>query len=369
MIVFIVLLVTGCCVYSAGVMILVFALGKVRPGSSSGKPYVSVIIAARNERSVIGACLASIMAQDYPDTSYEVIVADDRSSDGTTETLKHFQAVWNNLRVIRIDRVPEGISPKKNALSLALSLARGEIILQTDADCITKKTWISHMVRGFEEGVGMVTGLAPYLKEPGFLNSFIRHEYLWNAILSAGSIILGNATHASGRNLAFRRETFEKLGGYGAAEKILSGDDTLLLQRMQKHSNLRILTVPDVSTHVYSRAPGDLAAFVRQRIRHMSTGRFFSMFQITAGCIVYTFHFILILSLFLSIGSLRNCGIFTAVFLFKILIDGLAAYRTKAVLGLEVEWARFVLNEFLLTVYMAVMPFLGLIVPVAWKEK
>ena len=367
--VIIVLLITSGCVYSVCILILIIALGNIQSGSSPEKPFVSIIIAARDERPMIGICLASIIIQDYPSSLYEVIVADDRSSDGTTEVLKRFKSVWDNLRIIRIDTVPEGVSPKKNALSQAVLQTHGEIILQTDADCITPKSWITNMVRGFDEGVGMVTGLAPYLSEQGALNSFICHEYLWNATLSAGSIALGHATHASGRNLAFRREAFEKLGGYGPARKILSGDDTLLLQRIRKYSNYRILTVPDVSTHVYTRAPNNLGTFVRQRIRHMSTGRFFNPFLITVGFAVYSFHFLLILSLFLSIVSLRTFGVFAGVFLWKILLDFLAAKRTRVVLGLEVEWARFVINECFLVLYMAIVPFLGLIVPVVWKEK
>jgi cellulose synthase/poly-beta-1,6-N-acetylglucosamine synthase-like glycosyltransferase len=367
--IFIIFLIAGCIAYTAGVIIFFAALGRTRPGTSSEKPFVSVIIAARDERESIGACLASIIDQDYSENCYEVIVVDDRSTDGTKEVVDRFREAWSSLDAVRIDSVPEGVSSKKHALSRAIERAKGEIILQTDADCFPPCTWISGMVRGFENGVGLVAGLAPYLKVPGALNSFVRHEYLWNAALSAGSIILGNGTHASGRNLAFRKDIFKRLGGYGYTEKILSGDDTLLLHRIQQIPDYRAATMSDTSTHVYTYAPGDFRTFIRQRVRHMSTGKFFDPYLIAVGCAIYGFHILLLMSFFLMCFSLKVFGVFIAVFLWKAIMDGLMAWRTSAVLGLEVQWRRLLINEVFLILYMAVMPFLGFFVPVSWKEK
>ena len=109
-------LAVGCCVYTVAVVILIAALGRVRTGSIEDKPYVTVVMAAHNERASIGVCLASIMAQDYPEDSFEVIVADDRSTDGTTDVLKHFQENRKNLSFVIINSTPKGVSPKKHAL-------------------------------------------------------------------------------------------------------------------------------------------------------------------------------------------------------------------------------------------------------------
>ncbi|MFC1528410.1 glycosyltransferase [Candidatus Latescibacterota bacterium] len=367
--IYILFLTAGCCVYTAGVALFFAALGRIRSGTSSEKPFVSVIIAARNERASIGACLASLIDQDYPENRYEIIVADDRSTDGTTEVIDRFRDVRSSLEAVRIDSTPDGVSPKKHALSRAIERATGEIILQTDADCVSPRAWISGMVRGFEHGVGMVAGLAPYLTAPGALNSFISHEYLWNAALSAGSIILGNGTHASGRNLAFRRDVFTRLGGYGDSEHILSGDDTLLLHRIRQIPDCRAATMPDTIAHVYTSAPEDVKTFLRQRVRHMSTGKFFDPYLIAVGCAVYGFHILLVLSPVLMFVSLKAFGIAIAVFLWKVMIDGLMAWRTSAVLGLGVQWRRLVINELFLVLYLAVMPILGFFVPVSWKEK
>ena len=69
--------------YCAGVFVLAAASGKARPGISEDRPFVSVIIAARNEIAHLPALLEGLRQQDYPPDRFEVIVADDRSTDGT----------------------------------------------------------------------------------------------------------------------------------------------------------------------------------------------------------------------------------------------------------------------------------------------
>ncbi|MFC1694478.1 glycosyltransferase [Candidatus Latescibacterota bacterium] len=356
------------CIYILCVVLLIAGVRRVCSGVSPEQPSVSVIIAARNEQTVISSILSALKNQDYPEEMYEVIVADDRSADGTFEVLKSFSEKWKRLRIIRIDRIPEHVSPKKHALSEAILQAQGDIILQTDADCLVPRTWISGMVKKFEKDVGIVTGMAPYLKEPGLLNSFVRHEYLWNAVLSAGSIALGRGTHASGRNLAFRRDAFEKCGGYGSMNRVLSGDDTLLLHRISRLPEYRVVTVPDKSTHVYTRAPKDWATFLHQRIRHMSTGKYFDPSLIAVGFAVYGFHILLITSLIFSFFSPPVFFVFAVLFLLKCAIDACAARSAKSTLGLDIRWKPFFINELFITVYMAVMPVLGLVIPVKWKE-
>lgn len=355
--------------YFTIVMILLYGFRRIRCGISEKKPFVSVIIAARNEKNSVSTCLTSLMRQNYKPELFEVIVVDDRSEDGTFEVLSHFKSVWNSLKIIKVDQVPEGVSTKKHALSKAVEIAGGKIILQTDADCVVPENWISGMVSRFEEGIDMVTGAAPYFYGSGFLNSFIRHEYLWNITLSAGSIALGHGTHASARNLGFRQKAFESAGGYGSMKTVISGDDTLLLHRIQKLRKNGVATMPDSSTHVYSRAPVDFRSFVRQRIRHMSTGKYFDPVLIGIGIVVYGYHILTVISLLLAFFSLHALTVCIASFLWKNIVDSIALGRTKAIFGLDVAWKRFIINEFFLLVYMAVLPVCGLFVPVRWKEK
>ena len=51
-------------------------------------PLVSVIVPARDEEASLGACLDAILANDYPEDRFEVVVADDLSEDGTAEVVR-----------------------------------------------------------------------------------------------------------------------------------------------------------------------------------------------------------------------------------------------------------------------------------------
>ncbi|MFC1607795.1 glycosyltransferase [Candidatus Latescibacterota bacterium] len=362
------LTVTGA-IYAVAVISVTRSLAMVRCGQSTDMPVVTVVIAARNERIFLGTCLAALVEQSYPQELIEVIVVDDRSNDGTSAVAERFRECCGQFSCIRIDSVPNGISPKKHALTSAIASAYGNIILQTDADCVPPTGWIAEIVRGFEPDVGMVVGVAPYFRAPGLLNSFVRHEYIWNASLATSSIIRGRGTHASGRNLAFRRDVFDRIGGYGDSVSVLSGDDTLLLHRIRRKSNARIVSVPTKSSHVYTHAPGTFSAFIHQRVRHMSTGTSFDTAHILLGLPVYGFHLLLVMALAAGFFSRMAALLFIAGFAWKCLWDVLVALRVKAALHLETEWRVFVLNELLLVWYMGCMPLLGSILPVKWKEK
>ncbi len=354
--------------YGGVVLLLFTACRNVRNGISKKQPFISVIVAARNERTVIGTCLASLMNQYYPSELYEVIVVDDRSTDATEEVLKRFLEIWQNFSYVRIDTVPDGLSPKKHALNAAVQKARGEIILQTDADCVARPGWLAGMAARFEDGIDMVAGIAPYKKTSGALNSFVRHEYNWNVFLSAGSIVLGTGTHASARNLGFRRDAFKSVEGYGKSARIKSGDDTLLLHSIQKRNPRSVVTVPDHKTHVFTRSPEDFRTFLRQRTRHMSTGRYFSPMQIITGCIIYGFQLLILLSFMCAFFSNAFWGIALLAFLVKIIIDVLIARTASEMFGLSVEWKKYVINEMWVILYMSFMPMAGIIIPVKWKE-
>ncbi|MEX2115522.1 MAG: glycosyltransferase, partial [Bacteroidota bacterium] len=72
-------------VYLVQVSVFLAGLRKRNPKLSTATPFVSVIIAARNEESNIGSCLRSVCTQSYPSVNYEVLLVDDHSEDRTRD--------------------------------------------------------------------------------------------------------------------------------------------------------------------------------------------------------------------------------------------------------------------------------------------
>lgn len=136
------------------------ALGRVREGFADPEPLpkVSVLIAARNETEGIRETLDSVLSQDY-EGEWEVWVADDRSTDDTPKILAEYEAKFERLHVLTIDSIPEGVSPKKQALSKLIDACNGEILCLTDADCIVQPSWIKYLVKEFEPGLNLSPGI------------------------------------------------------------------------------------------------------------------------------------------------------------------------------------------------------------------
>jgi cellulose synthase/poly-beta-1,6-N-acetylglucosamine synthase-like glycosyltransferase len=228
----------------------------------AGRPFASVIIPCRDEAQHIGRCLDDLARQDYPADRFEVIVVDDRSDDGSGEIARSYRSCIPNLKVLRLDSSPPEISPKKNALRRGMGLARGEIFITTDADCRLNPGWISSLISEMEPHVGLVTGLTVFergIKEP-IWQRMQQLDYLSHSFFAAGAI----------------RCAFDGVGGYDDFKGVVTGDDTLLLQRLQRSGRwtVRFCAKPDNLVRSWpEETPRDV---LNQRLRWGSGGLSYS---------------------------------------------------------------------------------------------
>src|SRR5437867_9940768 len=115
-------------------------------------PFVSIIVPAYCEESVIERSIEGVLQLDYP--TFELIVVNDGSTDGTADKVRKY---LYDPRVRLIDKkINEG---KAMALNDAILCARAEIILIMDADAVPDERLIRAMVPHFRHGrVGAVAG-------------------------------------------------------------------------------------------------------------------------------------------------------------------------------------------------------------------
>ncbi|MFW5940649.1 MAG: glycosyltransferase family 2 protein [Chloroflexota bacterium] len=100
----------------------------------------SIIVVAYNDRKYLEACLSALLDQDQPAADYEVIYADNASTDGSADFVeRHFPAV----RVIRFAQ-NLGFTGGNNK---AAEFARGRYIVFQNADTIAHRRWLSELIR------------------------------------------------------------------------------------------------------------------------------------------------------------------------------------------------------------------------------
>ena len=116
-------------------------------------PDVSVLMAVFNEELVIKKKIDSLFSSDYPAGKIEVIVGSDCSTDSTLEILDDLQKLYPSLKVMQFNE-RTGKPGVINKLSI---IARGEILILTDANVFPEKSAIRKLVSGFSDrSVGLI---------------------------------------------------------------------------------------------------------------------------------------------------------------------------------------------------------------------
>jgi Glycosyl transferase family 2 len=105
----------------------------------------SVIVAARDEEVRLEATVGHLLAQQH--VALEVIVVDDRSTDATGDILRRLASEDTRVRATRVEHLPDGWLGKCHACHVGASLATGDWLLFTDADCWLQPDVIARALR------------------------------------------------------------------------------------------------------------------------------------------------------------------------------------------------------------------------------
>ena len=127
------------------------------------RPFVSIIIPVHNEERVIEQKLNNLINLNYPKQLVEIIIASDNSTDRTNEIVEQFISK-NRTHDIKLYKVNKR-QGKTNAQNEAVNIAKGEILIFSDANAILDKDSIIHLTSSFtSEDIVYVTGRLKYVK-------------------------------------------------------------------------------------------------------------------------------------------------------------------------------------------------------------
>ena len=176
------------------------------------KPFVSIMIPAHNEESVIINTVENILSIDYP--NFEIIVIDDRSTDNTATVIKELADKHEN--VIAMVRLPDAFPGKSAVLNDALKVAKGEAILVFDADATVEPDFLTKLIPHLEPSdVGAVQARKVIRnKDVNILTRCQNNEYTMDTQLQIGRDAIKGAVELRGNGELIKRSALEDIGGW-----------------------------------------------------------------------------------------------------------------------------------------------------------
>lgn len=334
---------------------------------------ISIIIPARNEENNIGVCLDAIIKQDYPKDLFEVIVIDDHSTDNTVEIVNRYKSA--NVRCIRLSNHPSDntIAYKKKALSIGIAASTGELIITTDADCFAGQYWLKNIAAIYEqEKPVMIVAPVDFTNNGSLVQLFQSLDFMSMQGITAASHKLKLGNMSNGANLAFSREAYNAVDGYKGIDHLASGDDYLLMMKMQHAYPDKISYLKNTDAIVRTAPQPDWNSFIQQRIRWASkSGKYDDKKLTSILAFVYLYNVLIFISAFVSfvhLNTIYSYSFFSLLFI-KTVVELIYLAPVARFFNKRQELLYFPLLQPLHVLYIVCAGFLGFIGVYKWKGR
>ncbi len=309
----------------------------------NNRPFVSVVIACRNEEKFISKCLDSLLLQDYPKENTEILVADGESEDGTRDVIRTYT---DKNPFVKLLENPQKFTPF--GLNIGIKEAKGEIIIRIDAHSTCEKDYISKCVRYLEEyKVDNVGGVIETL--PG-KNTIIAKAIALSLSYPFG---VGKAYFRIGSKKprevdtvfggCYKKEIFEKIGYFN--ENLPRGQDMELNLRLKRFGG-KILLVPEIRSSYYARS--DFKSFWN----HSVMDGINLIYPLKFGIVIFSWRHLVPLAFVLSLIAFGLLAFFSLKFLWFIASYLLISLYFSAILAFTKKDFRYL---FLIPVAFAIL--------------
>ena len=229
-------------------------------------PDITILIPAHNEEETIASTIESVKNLKYP-KKVEIIVLDDGSADNTYESVK-------KIKGIKIFRAEKNMG-KAAILNKGISMAKGEIVGNIDADTYPEKDALIKMIGHFNnKNMGAVTTLVTVDKPKNFLQKLQQLEYyvafgFWHKSLST----MDGLYVTPGPMSLYRKEALLKINGFD--EGNITEDMEIALNLKQHGYQIECCTNTKVATGV----PMTWKGYFKQRLRWYRGAIYNSLFK------------------------------------------------------------------------------------------
>lgn len=228
----------------------------------SYQPSVSVIVACKNEESVVEALVDRLLAFEYPSDRLQLIVVDDHSDDATGELLDARAA--KDSRLVILHRGAGSGGGKSGALNDAAAVASGDVLVIFDADHEPTADSVARLARHFEDPqTGAVMGRCIISnRDDSLISRMVWLEYLSGYLCDEyGRQAAFGLPAYGGADCAVRTAALRQVGGYN--ERSVTEDTDLTLRLILSGYRVRF----DVTAVDYEQAVPSLKRYRTQRYR------------------------------------------------------------------------------------------------------
>lgn len=220
-------------------------------------PTVSFLIPCWNEASTILSTVESVLSVDYPKDKLHIFIIDDGSTDKTWEKLQKFSK-YKNITLLKKEN-----GGKHTALNYALKYVTSDLVISFDADTKVNKESLLYAVQYFIKDKDlMALGGAVLIEKPSTIAQRAQNvEYQMFSYTKRMLGFIGGVLVVPGAFSVFRREIFDKVGGYAKGHSL---EDLELTFRIHDHG----YKVDHCHTAIVTtKGPATIKALFKQRLR------------------------------------------------------------------------------------------------------
>lgn len=303
------------------------------PTDTPEKTSFSVIIPFRNEAENLPKLLDSIQHLKYRKELIEFLFVDDDSTDNSIDIINcHFEqsreisqinldSARPNIRVLKNKRVSN--SPKKDAISTALKIAKHNWIVTTDADCIVPKNWLKTIDNFIQlNNCNMIVAPVSYQGNSTFSHQFQDLDFMSLQATTVGSFGLGIPFLSNGANFIYQKDIFKKVNGFEGNDTIASGDDVFLLEKFLQVDKQKVHYLKSTEALVKTIPVNSFSELVQQRVRWASkTANYKILAGKTIGVLVLSGNAIIAFAPLLVLLKVMMLKTYLIYFLIKLFFD------------------------------------------------
>lgn len=337
------------------------------------KTRFSVVIPFRNESGNLPVLLKSIQSLNFPKELFEVILVDDESEDESVniirKTLKGFDGAQPDIKII--SNIRSSNSPKKDAISSAIKVAKNEWIVTTDADCLLPRYWLN----SFDEYIqntnsNCIAAPVTYIEKNNFLNRFQLLDILSLQGVTIGGFGIKKPFLCNGANFAYKKTLFEELNGFDGNTNTASGDDIFLLEKAVKKYPNRVHYLKCEQAIVFTKAQPTWEALVSQRVRWAAkTSAYNNWFGKLTGLIVLLMNALVISLVLLAVFGAFNLKTFIYLVIIKFNIDFFLIYKSTLFFNQKSVLRSFIISFLFYPFFSVYVVFISVFSNYKWKGR